>query len=91
MRKINILLLAGVVMSLGSCSKDETITGQPEGKSGAPQLAATVEQLPVTRSGVIENNGNYADGEKFYWSNGDATTVLFRNPSMTDATQYKRV
>ena len=45
MRKINILLLAGVVMSLGSCSKDETITGQPEGKSGAPQLAATVEQL----------------------------------------------
>lgn len=90
MRKINILLLAGVVMSLGSCSKDKTITGQPEGKSGAPQLAATVEQLPVTRSGVIENNGNYADGEKFYWSNGDATTVLFRNPSMTNATQYKR-
>ena len=90
MRKINILLLAGVVMSLGSCSKDETITGQPEGKSGAPQLAATVEQLPVTRSGVIENNGNYADGEKFYWSNGDATTVLFRNPSMTEATQYKK-
>lgn len=90
MKKLHILF-ATVALLFGSCSNDDTIAEQPEGKSSAPQLVATVEETPTTRAGMIENNGDYVNGEKFYWSNGDATTVFFRNPSMTDETEYKKV
>ncbi|WP_165359892.1 fimbrillin family protein [Bacteroides thetaiotaomicron] len=91
MKKHILFLVTGIALLFGSCSNDEIVPEQPKGKSAAPQLVATVEQAPTTRSGVIENNGDYINGEKFYWSNGDQTTVLFRNSSMTDKTEYKKV
>lgn len=91
MKKSFLFLVAGIALLFGSCSNDEIMPEQPDGKSAAPQLVATVEQTPTTRSGVIENNSDYVNGEKFYWSNGDATTVFFRNPDMMDQTQYRKV
>ncbi len=90
MKKPHLLLLA--TLFLGACSTDEIATEQSEGKNMAPQLIATMGQKDVAvRSGVIEDNNEYTTlGEKFYWSNGDATTVFFRNPSMADETQYKK-
>lgn len=91
MRKLQFFLLAMCTILLSACSNDEIIPeqGQPDPEGATPQLVATVEESPTTKSGVIEGN-DYTIGEKFYWSNGDATTVFFRNPSMTDATQYKK-
>lgn len=91
MKKLHILF-ATIAIMFGSCSNDDIAPEQtqPETKGNAPQLVATVEQSDITtKSGVIENN-DYTLGEKFYWSNGDATTVFFRNLSMSDATQYKK-
>ncbi|MDR2919679.1 MAG: hypothetical protein LBV72_10000 [Tannerella sp.] len=89
MKKLHILF-AAIAILFGSCSNDEIITEQPERKGSAPQLIATVEQESVTtKSGVIEDN-DYTLGEKFYWNNGDATTVLFRSPSMSNISQYKK-
>lgn len=91
MKKLHILF-ATIAIMFGSCSNDDIAPEQtqPETKGNAPQLVATVEQSDITtKSGVIENN-DYTLGEKFYWSNSDATTVFFRNLSMSDATQYKK-
>lgn len=90
MKKHSLLLFMGIAMLFGACSNDEIILEQPTEKGSAPQLVATVEQTPTTRSGVIEGN-DYTTGEKFYWTNGDATTVFFRNSGMTHPTQYKRI
>jgi hypothetical protein len=91
MKKLHILF-AAIAILFGSCSNDELVTGQPEKKGSAPQINATVEQGNVTiKSGVIEDN-DYTLGEKFYWSDGDATAVYFRNPSMSPTFgQYLRV
>jgi hypothetical protein len=89
MKKIHLLFFASMILVFGACSNDEIIPEQPEGKKTAPQLMAIVEQAPTTKSGVIEDN-DYTLGEKFYWSNEDATTVFFRNPDMSDETQYKK-
>lgn len=90
MKKLHILF-AAIALLFASCSNDDIgpEQTQPETKGNAPQLVATVEQAPTTKSGVIENN-DYTLGEKFYWSDEDQTTVFFRNPGMSDATQYKR-
>lgn len=95
MKKIQILLFTTIAMLFGACSNDDVITELPEGGKTAPQLIASVDQGDqgdeiVTKSGVIEDN-DYTVGEKFYWSNGDATTVFFTNPSTTHPSQYKRV
>ena len=89
MRKY-ILLVSIVAFMLGACNKNEVIMEQSEGKKVAPQLIATLEQDQTTKSGVIEDN-DYILGEKFYWTNGDATTVFFTNPSMLDPQEYKSV
>jgi len=89
MRKLHLLFFASILIAFGACSNDEIITEQPEGEKTAPQLKASVEQGQTTKSGVIENN-DYTVGEKFYWSNEDATTVFFRHSSMTNPTQYKK-
>lgn len=90
MKKLHILFVA-IAILFGSCSNDELATEQPEGKNAAPQLIATVERENVSiKSGVIEDN-DYTLGEKFYWTNGDATTVLFRSPGMSNISQYKKV
>ncbi len=86
MEKLHILF-AAIAILFGSCSNDELAIEQPEQKGSAPQLVATVEQEVITKSGVIENN-DYTLGEKFYWSNKDATSVLFKNSSM-DEDEYK--
>lgn len=90
MKNIYTLLFFVGILLLNGCNNDEEVVPRPKGKNFAPQLKATVEENPTTKSGVIENN-DYTQGEKFYWSNKDATTVFFRNSSMTDATQYKRM
>lgn len=89
MKKIYLLLSATIIVLLGACSNEEIPTEQPAKKGSAPQVVATVEQIPDTRAGVVED-ADYTQGEQFYWSNKDATTVFFRNSSMTDATEYKR-
>lgn len=89
--KILYILFAAIAMLFSSCSNDEIAANSPEESNTAPQLNATVEQESVTtKSGVIEDN-DYTLGEKFYWTNGDATTVFFVNGSMTHQTQYKKV
>jgi len=89
MKKIHILLLFAGILLLNGCNNDDEFASQPEEKKSVPQLKATVEQTPRTRSGVIEDN-DYTLGEKFYWSNEDATTVFFRSSSMVDPQEYKR-
>ena len=89
MKKIHILLLFAGILLLNGCNNDDEFASQPEEKKSVPQLKATVEQTPRTRSGVIEDN-DYTLGEKFYWSNEDATTVFFRSSSMVDHQEYKR-
>ncbi|MBK5720792.1 fimbrillin family protein [Dysgonomonas sp. Marseille-P4677] len=92
MKKYISFLFVGISILLGACSNDETVTEQPEREKTAPQLIASVDQGDkiVTKAGVIEDN-DYTVGEKIYWSNGDATTVFFTNPSTTHPLQYKRV
>lgn len=90
MKKLHILF-AAIAILFASCSNDEIAANSPEESNTAPQLNAAVEQESVTtKSGVIEDN-DYTLGEKFYWTNGDATTVFFVNGSMTHQTQYKKV
>lgn len=90
MKKQYLFLLIGILF-FGSCTSDnEILTGQPGEENAAPQLIATIEQEGVTKkSGVIEDH-DYTQGEKFYWTNGDATTVFFVNGGMTHPTQYKK-
>ena len=89
MRKLHVFFFVSIAIAFGACSNDEIATEQehPDSKQAAPQLLAMVEQDPTTKAGVIEKN-NYILGEKFYWSNEDATTVFFRNSSMIDPTEY---
>lgn len=89
MKKNHLLLITATALLLGACNNDDILTGQPEEKGSAPQVVATVEQIPDTRAGVVED-ADYTKGEQFYWSNKDATTVFFRNSSMTNAIEYKR-
>jgi len=83
------LLLSIAIIFFGSCSNDEGTTTPPGEENATPQLIATVDQSDVTtRSGVVEDN-DYTAGEKFYWTNGDATTVFFVDGTMTNPMQYK--
>ena len=74
---------AGVLL-FASCSQDEPIVAEEQQNLvSAPSFSGTIGQLadvnpnPKTKAGVIEDNENYADGEKFYWHNGDKAKVLF--------------
>lgn len=88
MRK-NIIFIgwAGALL-LSACDRQEDFNERESGT--APAIKAVVEEMPKTKAGVIEENEDYAAGEKFYWSNGDATTVFFRHSGMSDASQYKK-
>jgi len=89
MKKIYTLLLFAGILLLNGCSNDDGFAPQPEGKNSAPQLNASMEQTSRTKSGVIEDN-DYTLGEKFYWTNEDATTVFFKSSSMSNAQEYKK-
>ena len=70
------------VLFFSSCSNEE-FTEKQQNMVTAPSFSGTIGELvdvnlaPKTKSGVIEDNENYADGEKFYWHNGDKAKVLF--------------
>lgn len=55
----------------------------PEVKTYSPTANAVIGEFTDaktqmgTKAGVIEDNSNYANGEKFYWHNGDKAKVLF--------------
>lgn len=89
MRIYNLISIIGIAMLAIACSQDDIPINPSERENSAPQMTASVAQEPTTRSGVIEEN-DYRTGEKFYWTNGDATTVFFKNAGMTTPQQYKR-
>ncbi len=87
MKKNHLLLITATALLLGACNNDDILTGQAEEKGFTPQLVATVEQIPDTRAGVVED-ADYTQGEQFYWSNVDMTRVYFKNAEMTPPLQF---
>lgn len=75
-------ITAGMLL-FASCSNDESIPEEQQNLVPAPTFNGTFAQMadvnpaPTTKSGVIEDNPDYADGEKFYWHDGDKVKVLF--------------
>ncbi|MDR2912360.1 MAG: DUF1566 domain-containing protein [Alistipes sp.] len=66
-----------------SCGSENTGDTAPEVKTYAPAVRATIGELTdanpavATRAGVVEDNPDYDEGEKFYWHDGDMAKVLF--------------
>ena len=90
MKKLYLLFFVLMAVLLGACDNDEIAAEQSKEEKTAPQLKASVAQgQTTTKSGVIEDS-DYTLGEKFYWSNEDATTVFFVSSGTTNPSQYKK-
>lgn len=81
--KLNILVTVTAValLLLASCSNDSITETVPDIKKYTPIIQGTIGQLtdvatPKVKSGVIEDNPDYALGEEFYWHDGDQAMVL---------------
>lgn len=82
MKEINLVLLIACFILFNACNNEDVIEPAAANQTSAPVLKATMGQLtdvnpPNTRSGVIEDNPDYAAGEQFYWVNGDQVKMLF--------------
>lgn len=76
MKHVYLLFLSGIML-FGACSNDDEPKNE-EPKGFAPEISATISNETSEKSGVIENNNNYAtSGEKFYWNMDDAVKVFF--------------
>lgn len=83
MKRIFFFTAISATLLFASCSNEDMGDITPEIKTYTPKAEATIGQLtdanpqPTTRAGVVEDNPDYALGEKFYWHNGDKAKVLF--------------
>lgn len=84
MKKNNFYLLTLIVITtwLSACNNND-ITAPEQVNTQAPILRGSIGQLSEsksissTKSGVIEDNNEYSNGEQFYWVNGDKVKMLF--------------
>ena len=80
--KFTFWIITAGALFFSSCGNEE-LAEEQQNLVAAPSFSGTIGQLadanpvPQTRSGVIEDNENYAAGEKFYWHDGDKAKVLF--------------
>lgn len=79
MKKIHSLFIIGFVLLLySSCNNDDTIIDKlPEEKGFSPIISATYNVQDTTKAGVIENDIDYTQGEKFRWDESDKATIFF--------------
>ncbi len=83
MKKTFLLTAISTLFLLNSCSNEDMGDITPEVKTYSPTANAVIGEFTdakagvTTKAGVVEDNLNYADGEKFYWHNGDKAKVLF--------------
>lgn len=73
-------ILAAALLFLGGCGNNEDILPDDEQQLqmvSLPTITAQIGKAANTRAGVVENNSNYADGERFRWSVGDEVTMHF--------------
>lgn len=92
MKNVLYFTVISATLLFASCSKEYMGDTTTDVKTYSPIVQGVIGEFTDakvqtgTRTGVVEDNPNYADGEKFYWHNGDKAKVLFFSDGNLSAT-----